>query len=394
MKTALFVLALILGVNLTAQQTIKSIASGSAINPLSWDCTCIPTQADSIVISHDIVLDIDFTVTSGSINVTASGTLTGDVATRIVGVTGTGSFHNSGTVTMGNFVASNGASIVSNAGTMNIDLGWYTTCFVSNNTNALIHGIDSMFHDQSGFFNGGHVVADNFLNNGEFDNLPNAGLTTINFANTDTFRCSGGSVSVTNFYNPGYYTMWNNSTMVCANNWANGDTVNADAVFHFTGASALVSIGGNFLNIDSIKGGAGNAICVTDSSANTGVMDGSFDFCDHSPFQPNIDLNLGIMASGITYCGTNGCNTGIASFKEVAMEIYPNPSEGEFYVSLPREVDQGVLHVIDISGRRVHTSNVYGKYTNRIQLDRIRPGVYFVDLTGDGYRGIERIVVR
>ncbi len=396
MRTALSLLLTFLTVAGFSQQTITSQAGGSVLNPLNWDCTCIPTVSDSIIIKHAMVLDVDFASTSGSVVVEAGASLTGDVPLRVLGVSGTGHIVNDGTIKVGVFGATNGLGTIVNNGTLDVDVSLYTYGDFTN-TGQIIN-CDSLMNDRGDFDNtsSGFIDANQFLNAGYFNNDGN--ITAINFANTDTMDQSGG-MTVNDYYNLGRFDLTGGS-IIASGDWANGDTATSDAYFLIT--SATVSVGSSFLNLDTILGNVPAAICVTDSSANLGAMIGSLDFCDHSPFAPNIDLNLGYMDPLITYCGTGACNTGIAEEKTLTFDVYPNPSDGSFYVTMDGGLEQGELQVFSLAGQVVYTSTVRGRYTStvrgrytsEVRLEGLEAGTYLVKIIGPRSVGVERVVIR
>jgi len=62
--------------------------------------------------------------------------------------------------------------------------------------------------------------------------------------------------------------------------------------------------------------------------------------------------------------------------KEVGLDIYPNPSEGSFLLTLPNE-NTGMVQVFDISGKLVYEAqNQFGQTV--LDLTNQKPGSYVV----------------
>jgi len=71
---------------------------------------------------------------------------------------------------------------------------------------------------------------------------------------------------------------------------------------------------------------------------------------------------------------------------EKSLNIYPNPSSGEFYINA---IDGSVWDINDISGRKVKSGTVR---KNKITTNDIKPGVYLL-LINKGTGGIVRLVI-
>ena len=66
---------------------------------------------------------------------------------------------------------------------------------------------------------------------------------------------------------------------------------------------------------------------------------------------------------------------------ESRMSIHPNPSTGQFVVTLPEDYlfENAILRVADFTGKAVHGQ--LAKQSNIIQLEDVVPGVYFIQIT-------------
>ena len=63
------------------------------------------------------------------------------------------------------------------------------------------------------------------------------------------------------------------------------------------------------------------------------------------------------------------------------IKVYPNPSTGNFTIDLSLEAQNLIqsVDVLDLSGRMVHTQ---AWASNQINLDKLSPGIYFLNLIG------------
>src|SRR5687767_1898229 len=92
----LFIVFILCAGIVQSQNTRTSIADGLGTNPLVWDCTCIPFPNDSIIINHDIILNVDFGFTDGAVVINSGGSLTGDTPNRNFAFSGSANFINNG----------------------------------------------------------------------------------------------------------------------------------------------------------------------------------------------------------------------------------------------------------------------------------------------------------
>lgn len=83
---------------------------------------------------------------------------------------------------------------------------------------------------------------------------------------------------------------------------------------------------------------------------------------------------------------------------DAKLSVYPNPNTGMFTVALEIEEASSItIAVVDIQGKVVHSTEQYAEagmqqYTLALS-NSIRPGVYFVKVSGAKINGIEKIVV-
>jgi len=72
------------------------------------------------------------------------------------------------------------------------------------------------------------------------------------------------------------------------------------------------------------------------------------------------------------------------------LEVYPNPAKTYFTLRLPQSADGEQIKIFDVTGKIVISEELKGK-NNRISLDRIKNGVYFVKVGNEMVK--EKLVV-
>jgi len=247
-------------------QTRTSVANGNWMMPTTWDCNCIPTPGNDVIINHTVTLTMDWGYSSGSITVNASGSLIQDSSLRGLAQNG-GSFSNAGTVTLSKVAFFNGS--FTNTGTF--------------------HAIDSLYLAIN-LPNTGTVQSNNLYSSGIFTN--DNTITGVNFFNAGTFYNNGqtqfvnhynngsssndGVMNFTDYTNAGTFIINEGKNLTISNDCTNGDTLNHDAHWYNYGDTV---INHDFTNIDILDGTNPGTICVAVNSVNNGSVLGSFDYC-------------------------------------------------------------------------------------------------------------------
>ena len=77
----------------------------------------------------------------------------------------------------------------------------------------------------------------------------------------------------------------------------------------------------------------------------------------------------------------------------LAMEVYPNPTDGTSTVQVYWPGDAAGLRVYDAAGRLVRNEQLSGNGGRRIQLEGLAPGVHLVELNAAGQRLVKRLLV-
>lgn len=76
------------------------------------------------------------------------------------------------------------------------------------------------------------------------------------------------------------------------------------------------------------------------------------------------------------------------------VSVYPNPSNGQFYVEVPQGVQMTSIQVTNYDGRILQTQPVGAyHYTARVDLGQQPAGVYFVTINSHNHDPITKRVI-
>jgi hypothetical protein len=372
MKKFLFI-SLMSGISyIVSAQTATSVANGNWLNPMTWDCFCIPLPGYSISINHQVTLDTDFMFTTGDIVINSGGSLFQDMQNRNIWVAGSGYLSNSGTLNIKNLLYEGTNGSLMNAGML-------TT---------------GNLHLSTGFDNIGEAVADSLMNNSSINNYGNIQATA--FTNTHNFVNSGTS-NFSDFLNNGFFQNELGIIEVNNNLWNQGTILNGSASKILIGNSLLNSnpfsfdarivnnayiyISNSFYNHDTISGGASGYIQVVDTSFNSGYFFGTFDFCDLTPpaAAPFVDINTGVIEAGITWCAQQS----VKMYGAKEMKLFPNPVSDILHFKI-ESFSEGTISIYNSFGEKVLHQSISIPY-GTLDLTHFSGGIYFFvaeDLAG------------
>lgn len=360
MKTKVFFSVLFFAIcmsSLYSQST--TVSNGDWTSIATWG-GAPPMPGSTVVINHTVTLNLDYGYSSGSITINSSGTLTGNSDMRALAISG-GTLTNNGTLSIPRFALFSGT--ITNAGTIQSD-SLLVRATLSNN-GGIIHADQFMISTAGNFTNSGTVVSSNFLN---IETVLNSGTMNSNdFMNSKDF-----TNSVTGVIN-------------ATNNFLNADSLATPAVFTNNG---IVNVTNDWMNTDTINGSG--KFCVGHNSSNTGVMIGTFDFCDQTG--GDVDLNVGTIAPTITNC-TSSCSVNIhKNANDNSVNVYPNPSNGIFTVV--SNTQSSKIQVFNLVGSIVYSAQLNSLQTE-IQLINQPKGIYFCkicDAKNEGFKIIKMVV--
>lgn len=377
-------------------QTITSIASGNASNPLIWDCTCFPTTSSDIVINHTVNLDVNWAITSsGSITVNSGGKLL-QSGLRDLLIDGSGSqYLNNGQSAINRIAVTNGGTITNNQN-FSVTEGLYVGVNSNYANSGLMDGLDSLMTEGSSV-NNGTIYTGNFLNTGTFSNTGH--IAADSMGNTGTFNSTGGYLTATAFGNSGTFNMTNQGWLEASENWwnigdftlgsglqiyagdnfYNGDTLGGSASLVNNGVIEVVN---NFYNGWDLSGSG--QICIGQESYNAGAITGTLDICDNTG--TDFDFNVGTIAGTIVHCQP-GCFVGVEE-KEVKTTIYPNPSDHFITIESTVVFDRYILSTL--TGQIVHSGEL-DEFI--IDIRTYEKGIYLLQLFKADYTQNHTLII-
>lgn len=296
LRALLFAGLIISGV-ISAQNVRTSVADGLGTNPLVWDCICIPLPNDSIIINHNITLNVDFGFTDGAVVINSGGKLIGDSPMRAFAFSGLANFVNNGLFDVARVAFLGGSA-----------------------------------------YSGGTFNADSFFTN----------------INTAAGWVSNGDMNIDfSYWNTGKFVLGAAAELIVGDNFYNGDSLisGVNAVLINDGR---IRVNQDFANSDTIRG-AGQ-FCIYNNSINLGVITGTVDMCDVSGGTA-VDLNLGTIGGSVTSC-TQVCNIGISEEPVLNVTVYPNPTSEVFSILSDSEIK---IVIYDYLGQVVYSSQQFSK---------------------------------
>ncbi|HEU4609628.1 MAG TPA: T9SS type A sorting domain-containing protein, partial [Chitinophagaceae bacterium] len=84
--------------------------------------------------------------------------------------------------------------------------------------------------------------------------------------------------------------------------------------------------------------------------------------------------------------------TGIEQVKSLPdFEIYPNPAADNFQLSLGNSSDKFAISIASLDGKVVLTQDGSGKVA-KVDVSKLVPGVYFVEVSNEASRSVQRLV--
>ena len=394
MKSTLLLFSVALIALNANSQTRTSIANGNATNPFTWDCTCVPSPGNNIIINHNVSLDADFGYSSGSVLINASGSLIGSVPTRAFAMTG-GSFTNNGTFTVGNYYHGGGTfSNTANFTVLNIFASDLTA--ITNNTGTFTATDTLYINTNASFNNNNMLIIGTMANTGTY--TQNGSIMGGDYLNsgTSTFTSGAGS-DLANFYNSG--TISNSTTMTLSgdlwtsenftnsaliditNDYWNGDTISGTATFTNNGT---ISVGNNLTNSEAMNGSGD--YCIANSSTNGGAVTGTLDICDQTG-GAGFDINVGTVAGTVTFCAAGPCALGITDNELTQIiSVTPNPFNSQITLQVKNGSTLNFV-LLNSLAQEVYQSNVTGNLN--LDMSAIGSGIYIykVSINGKLYSG-------
>ncbi len=396
MKTKLFIITVILLPLLGKGQIASSVADGNWMNPLTWDCMCIPTPGYNIFINHNVTLDTGFPYTSGGIMINTGASLIDDGNGRDIWMNGgllenngtievrylytqSGAFNNHGTITAHAFL--NSVDVFVNTGYVEDVDSLYNNGVIMNEGEFL--NIDSITNAGT-FTNNGMCEYNLFTNTGQYTNTGDLLINDI--TNTGTFTNSDTIWTNNSFWNTGVFDNQASGKFTIFNDFLNNDISAHDAVFNNNGR---VVINDSWYNMDTIKGQTGGFI-VADTTYNSGFLKQTFDLCDLTslPIYPPIDINIGVIGIDVTFC----VNTNVNESAKQECVVYPNPANGYLNIETALPLKNAEIIVFNSLGQEEAVMHNINGQKIRIDTENLTNGIYFLYIKSNEEIITERFV--
>lgn len=113
-------------------------------------------------------------------------------------------------------------------------------------------------------------------------------------------------------------------------------------------------------------------------------------------FTPTVD---GIYAVIIDLSGcidTSNCNSiagvGILEIASLAMNVFPNPTSGNFTINLNKIID-GDITIVSLDGKLVHSESIASRTSIEINLKSIESGLYLIQLNAENESQSIRLII-
>lgn len=152
--------------------------------------------------------------------------------------------------------------------------------------------------------------------------------------------------------------------------------------FHLSLTEDLtVMVSDTFNTVDSIW--TGNSWQVLDTSI---VIEYTQIFAGLKPLIANRHLFL---QEELTNSWNVSCLSPVQEPSWYVMEVWPNPATDWLYIRVP---EKGLLRIVNASGQVIYQATPEPSEV-QIPLDKVPPGVYWVELVTEHYRGIEKVVI-
>ena len=336
MKKLLLLFAISLAGILNAQATITSTADGDFYSLSTWDCFCIPTNGDTVIIEHDVNMNLGILYNSGRIEIMPTGSLSDGGVDKDIAVNG-GEFINHGTLDCDGFL---------------LDSGY--------------------------FLNDGIIILDSLWTRDDMDH--EGTLTTFDFLNDQgaTFTGTGDITVGNNFANQGVFIL-DGVNMTVANDASNCNIASSDATMEIN--TSVLCIENDFLNCGSDTLRGNGEIFIGSLSTNGGEVEGTLDI---NTSTGGFTVNTGTIEGTVTF-GTSNCYLGQEE-STLTIEVYPNPSNGIIYVT-----ESNVEYaLIDISGKTIEFGFTTG---NELDFSKYTTGVYFLELRKGNNSKVEKLIL-
>ena len=366
-----------------------------------WDCGCLPTACDTLVITQAIVTSGDLTISADLVHITFSGSL------QVNGVLNA----DASIVSEGQLSATTLRTFLGNrfivSGNTDVERAYLNTDSVINSgTFTIADTLELAIY--SDLFNYGTLTAAYCGTGNVIQNLGEAiflhGFSTTAFSNTGTVSGNGTfafyglfandasgvirSDTVFLFTSPDNWgTIVTNHALFVGNQWMTPD------LFMYPGSSIICYK--DFYNFGIIDGSG--SICIAGHSESYESLLGSLDLCDLTPtltVPPYLDVNTGVISSQLSYCTSPLCDVLlVAETDPSSIAIFPNPATERITVRLPEGMRIRAIRLISARGEVVVDGTNSWSGTIDLATGALACGLYTLAMWSEGGELIMRSMV-
>jgi hypothetical protein len=92
-------------------------------------------------------------------------------------------------------------------------------------------------------------------------------------------------------------------------------------------------------------------------------------------------------------CDGEDGNVGIQEISKIRFSVYPNPNEGSFLIQFNQQVNYAEIKLTDLNGKVIRVDQFNGDFI-QITENNLEKGLYFLQVSLDGNKFIERIIIQ
>ena len=85
--------------------------------------------------------------------------------------------------------------------------------------------------------------------------------------------------------------------------------------------------------------------------------------------------------------------SGVENASITQINVFPNPAKNELLVSIPDNNNYYEIIITNISGQTVYNNNFFGSKIKRINIQKLNPGVYLLNVKSEGINVIKKIII-
>ncbi|HLP11319.1 MAG TPA: T9SS type A sorting domain-containing protein [Flavobacteriales bacterium] len=376
MRKALFILIALFFRQNGFSQTIITIADGNFSDSAIWNCGCAPLPTHNLVISHNLILDTDYS-SMGYITVNAGATLVGDSSRTI---NSSGGISVTGLLEAGTFNLLDSTFL--NTGTIHI----YDTFYVALNSTYTMNSawaLGGSYAYNTGTINltgGGGIYAHKMHNHGNIYNASGGSAFGCLF-NFSTFINDGVFNVADTIYNKGIFTT---NTEISFGTIFNGDASTSATFIN----NHNITVYHNLVNYQTMDGSG--AYCIAENSSNFGSVNGTLNICDATGL--GFDVNTGTIAGTVSFCSspcTWFLNT--EEIQSTAISVFPNPFSNVIHFQTEVENNYSITILNSLNETILQTNFTGNSYT--LDSSLLPGGIYFYCLS-DNMTTINGVLVK